>query len=488
MTREIAVIGGGPAGMAAAVSAAQAGASVTLIDSETDLGGQFWRHLPESRSAEREELLHHKYGTYRALAERIRGDERIRVLNRASVWSLDRTVATDTAPPAIEVVQGSADSGERERIRLQPDAIIIATGAHDRTLPFTGWTLPGVYTGGAAQALAKRERVAVGERVVVAGAGVFLLPVAASLAATGATVVGVFEIAHVPQLASGWLRNPWELARSTGKMTELVGYAAGHVKHRIPYRTGVAIVRAEGDGRVERVVTAKVDANWRPIPGTERTIECDALCVTHGFTPRLEIALAAGCTFETGFVAVDSEQRTSVPGVYAAGEVTGIGGSDHAIATGRVAGLAAAGAQGVASGEAARERARQRRFVTRIAAAHGIRDGWRSWLEDDTIVCRCESVTAGQIERSVTSSNDTSYRAQKLATRAGLGPCQGRICGRTVEGLLQCRASEGECPTDTTSDRRPIAVPIRLSELAREAHEFSDASTPQQQREKGPTP
>ncbi|WP_414171269.1 NAD(P)/FAD-dependent oxidoreductase [Clavibacter tessellarius] len=165
---------------------------------------------------------------------------------------------------------------------------MLATGAHDRTLPFPGWDLPGVFTAGAAQALAKGERVAIGDRVIVAGAGPFLLPVAVSLVQAGARVVGIHEAARVPSLARGWLRDPLGLARAPHKAAELAGYVSVLARERIGYSTGSAVVAAHGTDRVEAVTVQRLDATWAPIPGTERRIPVDAVCVGHGFTPRLE--------------------------------------------------------------------------------------------------------------------------------------------------------------------------------------------------------
>ena len=471
---EVLVIGAGPAGLAAARSALAGGASVTVLDSSGQLGGQFWRHLPESRSAAREALLHHGWGTFQFLQSELGADARCRIIRSASVWAIE------TDPLTVHVLVGPPDGIHRERLSLQPDTIVLATGAHDRALPFPGWDLPGVFTGGAAQALAKGERVAVGNRVVVAGAGPFLLPVAASLAATGATVLGVFEANRPRALLRGWLPKPWQLVPVASKGAELAGYIAGHVRHRIPYRLGRAVIAAHGTDRVESVTIAAVTAQWSPIPGTERTIEVDAVCVSHGFTPRLELAIAAGCGLSSDrFVQVDDAQRTTVNSVFAAGEITGIGGVDLALAEGDIAGHVAAG--GGLADAAVRASVRRRRvfrgFAARIEAAHGIRSGWRGWLTDDTVVCRCEEVGFGQLCHIARGTGAQSLRALKLATRAGLGICQGRVCGRTVEEILAAETVGGALNDGTISDRRPIAVPIRLSELAETSPATDSADT-----------
>jgi NADPH-dependent 2,4-dienoyl-CoA reductase/sulfur reductase-like enzyme len=363
--------------------------------------------------------------------------------------------------PRVHVLEGPADGMDRRRRAFEPGALVLATGAAERTLPFPGWDLPGVYTAGAAQALAKSERIAVGRNVIVAGAGPFLLPVATSLLHTGARLRGVLEANRWSRVAKGWAARPQELFPVRHKGSELAGYLGRLARNRVPYRTGTTVIAAHGTDHLEAVTVARLDRDWSPRPGTERRIAVDAVCVSHGFVPRAELALASGCqTDADGSVIVDSNGRTTVNGVFAAGELTGIGGSDLASVEGTIAGTAAAGRT---PGRADRRRREvQLRFKARLEAAHGIAPGWRNWLTDDTVVCRCEDVTAGEIRETAAATESRGLRSLKLSTRAGLGPCQGRVCGRTVEELLQGqRLLDG----GRTSDR-PIAALIRVGELA----------------------
>lgn len=459
--KQVVIVGAGPAGLAAAHAARAAGASVILLDSADELGGQFWRHLPQSRPSLREGRLHHGWKTFRQLSESLARDPGCQIIRGAHVWAIetgDRSI--------LHVLVGEPDGTDREHATFTPDALILATGAHDRTLPFPGWDLPGVFTAGATQALAKGERLSVGDRVVVAGAGPFLLPVAQSVAATGSRVVAVLEANRMLPLMRGWLARPWQLLGAAGKGVELAEYLSGHLRHRIPYRLGHTVIAAHGTDRVESVTTARLDDNWAPIAGTEKTIAVDAVCVSHAFTPRLELAIAAGCDLTADrFVRVDDTQLTSVAGVYAAGEITGIGGVDLAMAEGELAGHHAAGRV-----ESLPKAARRRRvfsgFAARIDAAHRIRGGWTGWLTESTIVCRCEEVEYGALCSTATATASQSLRSLGLSTRAGLGICQGRICGRTIEELLSAKAPGAALTDGKMSDRRPIAIPIRIGELA----------------------
>lgn len=462
----VAVVGAGPAGLAAAIAALDAGAEVTLIDSSDRLGGQFWRHLPPQRAAARESALQHDWSRFRLMSARVTSHPRCRIRAETSVWAVERR----GGKAVLHVVAGPADGAGRRTGEIEPDGLVLATGAHDLTLPFPGWDLPGVYTGGAAQALAKSERVAVGQRVVVAGAGPFLLPVAASLTLTGARVTGVHEAAGPRRLARGWLGGAAALAAMPGKLGELAGYAAGQLRDRVPYHPGSGVVAAHGADFVTAVTVARLDASWAPVPGTERVVKADAVAVSHGFVPRLELAIAAGCALHgdafSRFVLVDGNQRTSVPGVHAAGELTGIAGAAAAIDEGTVAGWAAAGADpGAAAAVSARRRAaRGRAFGRSLAAAHGIGGGWTAWLSDATVICRCEETTYGRLREVADATRSRSLRSLKLTTRAGLGPCQGRVCGRPVEAI--CTGRGGPFLDDALPDRRPVAVPVRLGELA----------------------
>jgi len=161
-TKHVVVVGGGPAGLAAAVAASKEGARVTLVEASDELGGQFWRHLPAERAGAKEAKLHHNWDTYVQLRESVLNADSCEVLLEAQVWAIE----IEDAKPVLNVVVGNVDDGDRTPVRLYPDALVLATGAHDRTLPFPGWDLPGVFTAGAAQAFAKSERIAVGERVI----------------------------------------------------------------------------------------------------------------------------------------------------------------------------------------------------------------------------------------------------------------------------------------------------------------------------------
>jgi NADPH-dependent 2,4-dienoyl-CoA reductase/sulfur reductase-like enzyme len=475
--RHVVVVGAGPAGLAAAEAALSAGARVTLIDSADQVGGQYHRMLPDAYEAARPERLQHGWRAFDRRRRRVLAHPRCTWWPDTAVWALERPDPKEPGPPRVHVLRGPADGGERPRLTLDPDALVLAVGAHDRVLPFPGWELPGVFTAGAAQALAKGERVVVGDRVVVAGTGPFLLPVAASLLEAGSRVLEVLEANTPATVARGWTRSPWQLAAQVGKAGELAEYTGRLARYRVPYRTGRTVIEARGDGRVEEVVTARLRADWSVVPGSERSTAADTACVTHGFSPQLELPLAAGCALRGTpggeFVDVDDDQLTSTPGVYAAGEITGIAGAPAARAEGALAGwLAAHGAPDTSAlRHLRRSRDQGRAFAERLTRAHPIGAAWPEWLRPETVICRCEEADYASLCRAAGNQASAATRVTKLETRAGLGPCQARICGPTVAELSARLSGE---PTDRPVEglptaaphRRPIAQPIRLGELA----------------------
>jgi len=473
----VTVVGAGPAGLAAAETALTTGAAVTLIDSAEQPGGQYHRMLPEAYAAARPERLQHGWRGFDRRRRRVLAHPRCTWWPDTVVWALERPAPHEPGPPRVHVLRGPADAADRRRLTLAPDALVLAVGAHDRVLPFPGWELPGVFTAGAAQALAKGERVVVGDRVVVAGTGPFLLPVAASLLEAGSRVLAVLEANAPATVARGWSRRPWELAAQAGKAGELAEYTAALIRHRVPCRAGRAVIEARGEGRVEEVVTARLRGDWSVVPGSERTIAVDAVCVTHGFSPQLELPLAAGCALRCSpageFVDVDDDQRTSCPGVYAAGEITGIAGAPAARAEGALAGWVAGGGDPAAPAlrRVRRSRDQGRGFAERLVREHPIGAAWPGWLRPDTVVCRCEETDYASLCRAVTSGASAAARVAKLETRAGLGPCQARICGPTVAELSARLCGEPlDGPVEglptASPHHRPIAQPIRLGELA----------------------
>lgn len=415
---DVAIVGAGPAGIAAAVRAAEARRRVLVLDEGLRVGGQIWRHRARAGLT----------GGARRWLERF---DRCgaRFIGRATVF--DAAAYAEPAPEgpsiwlAVELGPPGSDPGRElgaagglpvhaRALVVRAAAVVLATGARERFLPFPGWTLPGVIGVGGVQALLKSGLSVERKRVIVAGSGPLLLPVASSLAGAGAAVVLVAEQAPLLRVASfgaGLWRTPGRLAQ------------AAHYRRsfrRAPYHTGTWVVRADADDGQLAVALATGDRT--------RTEMCDLLCVGFGLVPSTELARLLGCAIRGGAVAVDDRQATSVPGVWCAGEPTGIGGVDAAAVQGEIAGLASAAAP--VPLRLRRERHRQQRFARRLGSAFALRDELRSLPDDATLVCRCEDVPFARLRV------ETGVRSAKLHTRAGMGACQGRVCGAALDFLL----------------------------------------------------
>ncbi len=395
----VVVVGAGPAGLAAATAASAAGLDVLLLDAAPAPGGQIWRARQGVAAAP----------VARALARLAPAGVRLMAGTRVVMALPDRALLID------------GPDGAR---RLRWDRLVLATGARERLLPFPGWTLPGVFGAGGLQALVKGGWPIRGRRVVVAGTGPLLLAAAATLRREGALVVGLVEEARAPALArfAGTLAaHPRKALQALRLGTALLG---------VPFMAGTRVVAAEGSGRVERVLLEGPG-------GRQRTIACDALAAGWGLIPQTGLAQSLGCALAPRFgapaIEVDASQRTSVAGVFAIGECTGVAGAASAQLQGEAAGRAVASELGVASRqppERAARLAREHVFAAAVASAFPAPAGWAARLRDDTLVCRCEDVAWSALREQ------PDLRSAKLATRCGMGHCQGRLCHDALSAVM----------------------------------------------------
>ena len=458
---DLAIVGAGPAGLSAALAAASCGLRPVVIDENPAPGGQIHRQLPGDFRVERAKALGHTYQKGQKL------------LGRAYQADIDMRLGTTVWGLFDPLTLGLDRGGSAESV--QCEALILATGGYDRAIPFPGWTLPGVMTLGGAQTLVKSQRMLPGSRIVLSGSGPFLLPVASQLIRGGAKIVALLEASR----PTGWLSKATSLWGQWERFQEAWEYLTPLIRARTRVRFGQAVIEARGEDRVEEVVIASLDNNWRPIPGSERTIAADVVAVGYGFSINTQLSRLCRCDheFKAGYggwtVKTDSRQATSVANVFAAGEATGIGGSDIAAAEGAMAGYSAAAALGrITESEA---RARQAPHVSRIcklrpfarmmAELFAPRDGLLEVTTPDTIVCRCEEVSAAQVNQAIDSgANELS--GVKSRTRVGMGFCQGRVCGAAVAGLIARRTGRPEVEAGAYTGR-PIVKPVSMGALAK---------------------
>jgi NADPH-dependent 2,4-dienoyl-CoA reductase/sulfur reductase-like enzyme len=409
---DILVVGAGPAGIAAAVSAADAGQRVGLVDDNPAPGGQTWRSGASPPAAARSLLAR---------------------LDAAPVQRLQGWRVFDS--PARGVLRAECDN---ECADLEYGKLILATGARERFLPFPGWTLPNVMGAGGLDAMVRGGLPIAGKRVVVAGTGPLLLAVAAHLARRGATIVAICEQAPLRRLVSFAAH----LLNDPAKMLQGIEYSAAAFGSKI--YTSCWPASADGKDKLETVTLARKGKRW-----DER---CDYLACGFHLTPNLELPALLGCRIEDGFVVVDDLLRASDPDVFCAGEPTGIGGVELALMEGQIAGLAAAGKSKEAT-KLAQRRQRRLGFVRALRRATALDPQLKTLASDETLVCRCEDVALGALREQ------PSWRDAKLHTRCGMGPCQGRICGAATEFLL------GWSAVSTHSGVRPPIFPARVSSL-----------------------
>ncbi|MEM7205252.1 MAG: FAD/NAD(P)-binding oxidoreductase [Planctomycetota bacterium] len=456
---QVAIVGAGPAGVAAAVAIAAAGGRVTLVDEAHRPGGQIYRQPPRGFAVRESKILESP--------NHARGHELLTQLAELEVDVLTESVVWDATPGVLWLERAGRP------MRLDWQHLVVATGAHDRAVPFPGWTLPGVITAGGAQVLVRGALVTPGTRAVVAGTGPLLLPTITALLAAGVEIVAALEACS----RSRALRVLPAVLRSPTRRREAAFYARQLLGRRVSLMTGSAVFAAHGDQRVQRVVYGRVDRQGRPRRETAREVAADVLCVGFGLQPQIEVAGRLGCDLHHveargGWIPRhDAAMRTSRDGVWVAGEAAGIGGVDCALAEGRLAGLGIAAALGLpdagrdaAMTQARREQQRERRAADAMLRAFTVPPGLAELAADDTVVCRCEDVTLAQLRAGV-AVHGAELRAAKMATRAGMGPCQGRVCGALVEDLLRHRLGAPAAPLRAPVVQAPIK-PVALETMA----------------------
>jgi NADPH-dependent 2,4-dienoyl-CoA reductase/sulfur reductase-like enzyme len=384
---------------------------VGLVDDNLSAGGQIWRGSADN--------FHHED------AAKWRGRLLAVPITCLQGWSVfDR--------PSPHTLRAERN-GEVADLRFEN--LILATGARERFLPFPGWTLPNVMGVGAMQAMVKSSLPIRGKRVVIAGSGPLLLAVAAFLKSAGAQVVCICEQASTSQLwafAFGLMGTP-------GKIVAGMSYKAATLD--IPFYTSAWPLEATGDSQVRAVTLS--------IQGKAKQIDCDYLACAFHLIPNTEVATLIGCQLNKGAVTVDQWQQTSMPRIYCAGEPTGIGGLELSLLEGQIAGLFIAGQREKAHALFG-QREKFRRFAAKLAKAFELRPELKTLPAEDTLLCRCEDVAYGVVRHY------PSWRAAKLHTRCGMGPCQGRICGSAAEFFLGWNANSV----------RPPVFPVLVSSLA----------------------
>lgn len=421
MSNPVVIVGAGPAGLSCASELAEAGRDVVLIDDNPAPGGQYFRQLPPTYDVARNARL---------LRDKARYDELTKVLANPHVRHLPSTTVWGAPRPKTVAYAGPSGSG-----RIEAAAIVLATGAQEKSVPVPGWTLPGVVSAGGCLNLAKAHGLVPGGRVVVAGNGPLVLVAAATMICAGANVIRVVEAQSDMRLASAALSG---LFAAPGILRTGIGYRARILASGAGFRTGAMISAVRGDGRLTAIAIAPVGRDGRPRLEHQEWIEADILVAGYGLMPGTEAAKVFGCRMEAapslnGVVAVrDETLQTSQEGVYAIGDGAGIGGVEIALLEGRIAAHAIMRVPPPAA----------------LAGRYRRLDGYRRKLNlayrmpqplvaatDDTIICRCEELTLGRLIADIGRERG-SLNALKTSSRLGMGRCQGRNCLHTAATLL----------------------------------------------------
>jgi len=476
---DIAVIGGGPAGMAAVQVATSAGASVVLIDDAEALGGHYYKELPPTCEPTQPKRLSKKETKFHHLKQMI-SQCGAHTLLGARVWGIfDASGATCNAQ-STHAETGFSLYLENSTIEggvINARSLILAPGVYDRPLPFPGWELPGVLTPGAVQNQLEKQGLLPGKRVLVAGSGPLQMVVAAALSRQEAEVVALLDISAA---LDGLGDMPSALGGLWSRIPEGLDSMSVLLKHGVPLLFRHAVYRAIGttETGVQAAVIGKVDAQGHPIPGTEREVQVDTICCAYGFVPSIAMTLHLGIQHRydgnlAAFVPdFDQHMQTSLPGVYVAGDVTGVGGKPLAEIQGQLAAYSALELLGKITSQAAAphysrllpKAQREERFARFLWKRYRLRPGLLDLADDDTPFCFCEAVPVGVV-RGCLKDGACDLFGLKLRTRLGMGNCQGRYCIPNAALFLAAYGGKPLSQLDLPSIRPPI-FPVRLGDIA----------------------
>jgi len=452
---DLLIVGAGPAGMAAAVTARRHGLSVRVVDDQPAPGGQIWRGIETVAATPRAKRLGESYlsGAERTAAFRACG---ALYEPESQLWQIEpgfRAFVTRSGKARIVTAQ----------------AIILATGAQERPVPFPGWTLPGVLTVGAAQILLKTADSVPEKPVWIAGCGPLPLLYMTQLLAAGGRIAGFLDTTPRGRVGAALRHLPRGLGR-LGDLLKGLSWSLALRRAGVPIIRHVTELRAEGDGRLQRL-------RYRTEDGRQAEIPAEVLLVHEGVVPNIHAPLALGCAvnWHAGqhcYVPVlDAWGESSQANIFVAGDGAGIGGAEAAEPRGRLAALRVAAKLGRLDGATAETAAAPERSALSSALA------LRPFLDalyaprpqlyappDETLVCRCEEVTAGEL-RARAIEGRPGPNQLKAFTRAGMGPCQGRQCGYSMAHIVA--AAQGRSVEEVGFYRiRPPLKPVTLGELA----------------------
>lgn len=458
---DLVIIGAGPAGLSAALEASAAGLQALVLDEQTAPGGQMYHGITHS-SPELRRLLGVDYQHGLELVQAFLACGAV-YAPRATVWSLVRADIGEPEETALEM--GISLGGHAQVLKARQ--VILATGALERPMPVPGWTLPGVFTAGAGQIAMKISALVPSGRIVLAGSGPLLYMVAHQLLSAGARIEAVLDttdsgqyLKALPHLPA-FLRSPY-LLKGLKLMLRL--------RLAVRFQQGIDGLEIRGDGKVERV-RFRHRGSWRELPA-------DTVMLHQGVVPSINLPHSAGCILEWNKLQrcfqprLDSTGQSTIAGLTIAGDGATIGGALSAEISGRLAALGAMTAlRRIDPAQAAERRLklekprvrllRGRRFLETLYRPMA---SFRVPVDDQTIVCRCEEITVGQIKAAI-GLGVPGPNTLKAFLRPGMGPCQGRLCALAITEIMAAENHTNPARVGTFSLRTPVK-PQSLVELA----------------------
>jgi NADPH-dependent 2,4-dienoyl-CoA reductase/sulfur reductase-like enzyme len=456
----IVIVGAGPAGVRAAEVLVAAGLRPVVVDENQRAGGQVYRQPPAGFVRSKKQL----YGFESAKADALH-----RTFNklRSYINYLPETLVWNCDGRQLDLL------GRGQHQSLPYSHLMLCTGAIDRVLPFPGWLLPGVYTLGAAQVALKAQGCVIGSRIVLAGSGPLVYLLAYQYAKAGADIAAVLDTSSF----SSKLQATFDLLKQPLALAKGVYFLAWLRCHGVKVVEGVEKIAVKGEQKVKTI-------SWHK-DGREQTLECDAVASGFGLRSETQLADLAGCAFEFSQLNQqwlpqrDQAGRSSVKGVYLAGDGGGIAGADAAELTGRRAALALLEDLGktIDVGESRRlDRALQRiqGFRRGLERAFPTPVEWVRECADEEIICRCEEITAGELRHAVSHAGTVEMNRLKALTRVGMGRCQGRVCSAAAAEILACSAGKSLAEIGRLRGQPPIKpMPVAAGAAANPIRETS---------------
>jgi thioredoxin reductase/bacterioferritin-associated ferredoxin len=456
---DLLVVGAGPAGMSAAIRASQAGVNVLVADENLGPGGQIYRGIT-STPVRSKNLLGQSYWKGEKLSSAFSSSS-AHYIARCTVWSVNRVSSDAGSGFIINLTR------EGRTATIEARKVILATGALERPFAIPGWTLPGVMSAGAAQIALKTSGLVPNGPTIVAGSGPLLYLVATQLKAVGANISTILETGSSIDILRGLKYAPPFIA------SPYFGYGLKilmKARRNFKIVSGVRNLRVNGTDRASSVSYE--------VKGKSESLECQTMLLHHGVIPNINMSNALGCAqhwsgLQKAWVpTVDHNFQSSVEGIFIAGDGSGIGGAESAAIKGRIAATAALKQIGAISkppteliNKDRRELAKFSRGRDFLDAVYAPKDEYLVPRSDETIVCRCEEVTAGQIRDTVHELDVQGPNQLKAYLRCGMGPCQGRLCGPTVSAIIA--QQRGQTPEDVGYYRLRVPVkPVTIGEIA----------------------